>query len=100
MSRKIIVKPKLTDAGFPVHSRFYQQAHRKADVAEKARFPKGYERMKKVDKNLPARQLAGKNSKSGMIFVSAKVPKSLRKEVAYHESVESKAIKKARSKKR
>jgi|HubBroStandDraft_1064217.scaffolds.fasta_scaffold57378_3 hypothetical protein len=45
--------------------------------------------MKRVDNSLPNGELSGKNTESGEIFVSAKVPKKYREEVAFHESRES-----------
>ena len=98
--KKYVVKPKLTDKGFPTHNSHYHSAHTKTDKMEKAKFPKGYEKMKRVDAKLPKNELAGKNLKSGKIEVSRKVPKQYRKEVAFHERTESKLIKKMSGKKR
>jgi len=88
----------ITDEGFPIHpsKRKYERAHEKADKAEKKAFPEGYEEMKKVDAKLGKHELAGKNTKTGKIEVSKKVPPKLRKEVALHEKVESKALKKTK----
>jgi hypothetical protein len=85
----------LYDSGFPTHSRSYQRAHTKANIAEKATFgDSGFNAMKKVDAGLKKHELAGKNTKTGKIEVSAKVPKKYRAEVALHEEVESKALRK------
>ena len=47
-----------------------------------------------MDETIPDDELIGKNSKSGKITVSKKVPKKLRAEVAFHEKVESKKLRK------
>ncbi len=85
---------ELNDSGFPVDTPEYLKAHHEANKAEKEQYPKGYEKMKSVDAKLSKHELAGKNLKSGKIEVSAKVPKKLRAEVALHEEVESKALRK------
>ena len=83
----------IEEKGFPTAEKDYEDAHKHADILEKKKYPKGYEKLKKIDNNLPKRQLAGKNLPSGKIEVSKKVPKSLRKEVAFHERVENKYLK-------
>ena len=83
---------RIKDKGFPRNQKGYEKAHEKADKVEKAKYPSGYEKMKKVDNRLPKKELAGKNTKSGKIEVSKKVPPSLRKEVSLHERTESKAL--------
>lgn len=79
--------------GFPTSSGEYKTAHAEADNAEKKKFPKGYNELKKIDKRIGKNELVGKNTRSGNILVEKKVPKKMRKEVAYHEKVENKAIK-------
>lgn len=87
------LKDKLTDKGFPTHSKEYKKAHAKANEAEKHRFGKeNFERLGKTIKSIPKHELLGKNTKKGDIEVSKKVPKKYRKEVAYHEKVESKNL--------
>lgn len=83
---------KLERKGFPTDKKKYPEAHEAADKKEKKKFGKGYEKMKKVDDKLKKGELAGKNFKSGKIEVSKKVPKNLRKEVAYHEKIENKIL--------
>lgn len=83
-------------SGFPTSNPHYQSAHEQADKAEKKKYPSGYAKMKRVDASLPENELAGKNLKSGKIEVSEKVPKPLRKEVAYHEKVENQRLKEYR----
>lgn len=85
---------ELNDKGFPTHSPKYASAHEKANKVEKKAYPKGYKEMQKVDRKLSKHELAGKNERSGKIEVSKKVPKHLREEVALHEKVENKAIRK------
>lgn len=91
------VKSRLIAKNFPTSSKFYKTAHEKADKKEKTKYPKGYEEMKKVDRKVmkkDKKELAGKNLKSGKIEVNKIVPKKLRKEVAYHEKIENREIKK------
>jgi hypothetical protein len=82
--------------GFPTSSKRYKEAHELANKKEKAKYPSGYEKMKKVDAKLKPNELAGKSTKLGEVIVSYKVPKGLRKEVAYHERVENKELTKRR----
>lgn len=91
MAKTKIVK-RLSNKGFPQASKFYQEAHRQADKAEKAKFPSGYEAMKKIDAKIPKGELAGKNLANGKIEVSAKVPAKYRAEVAFHEKQEHQNI--------
>lgn len=86
---------KLTDRGFPTHSKRYDYAHKEANKAEKKKYPKGYEDLKQLDRGLSDKhELIGKNTKAGKIEVSKKVPKKYRDEVAYHEKVENKILRK------
>ena len=89
------LKPKIKDKGFPTdQGKSYRSAHEQADIKEKAAYSNGYAAMKKIDAELPKGELAGKNTKSGKIEVSAKVPRSLRREVAFHEKTENKILRK------
>jgi hypothetical protein len=91
------LKSKLTDKGFPEHpnKKAYLSAHEQADKAEKKKFgEKNYVAMQKVDSKLPRNELSGKNTRSGKIEVSRKVPPKYRSEVAYHEKVENKILRK------
>lgn len=86
---------KLMDKGYPEHTKEYKYAHEKAVKAEKRKYGKTqFKKMSKVDSKLSKHELAGKNLKSGKIEVSKKVPKKFRGEVAYHEKVESKILRK------
>ena len=87
--RSYHLEKKIARKGFPTASKFYESSHKAADVQEKKDHPKGYEKMKKVDSALPEDELAGKNTRSGRIDVSRKVPRPLRAEVAEHEAVEN-----------
>jgi hypothetical protein len=95
-----IVNGFISRAGFPESSPFYKSAHEMADRKEKAKYPKGYEKLKKFDQSVPAGKMIGHNTKSGKISVSSKVPKKLRAEVAFHELTESKEIKRLSRKRR
>lgn len=95
-----VVKGYVSRKGFPEDSHYYKNAHSEADKAEKKAFPKGYQALKKLDNKVPEGKMIGHNSKSGKISVSDKVPKKYRTEVALHERVESKAIKRLSKKKR
>ena len=92
MNYKVV--KELKDKGFPTHAKKYHSAHEEADKKEKKKFGKNYESMKKIDSKLGKHELAGKNFRSGKIEVSSKVPKKYRKEVAYHEEIENKILKK------
>lgn len=86
------LKSKLTDSGYPTHSKKYKTAHEEASKDEKKDFPRGYEKLKKMDYNAGKHELLGKHIKSGEIEVSKKVPPKLRKEVAFHEHDEKKRM--------
>ena len=84
----------IKDEGFPTHDKRYAEAHEAADKAEKKKYPTGYEKLKKIVRKTSKGQLLGKSTKSGAVDVSEKVPKKLRPEVAYHEKVENKSLRK------
>ena len=90
---------KLSDHGYPYHSKYYKTAHEEASKAEKKKFPKGYEELKKDERNLGKHELMGKNLRSGKIEVESKF-KKYGKEIAYHEQQEAKNIKRLERKKR
>jgi hypothetical protein len=84
---------QLSSKGFPTHDPKYKTAHEETSRKEKAKFPKkDYERLKHLDEKIPKGELIGKNTKKGEIKVSKKVPKDLRKEVAWHEKEENKRL--------
>ena len=84
---------KLTDSGFPTHSGQYREAHREANRAEKKKFgEKSFDALEKIAKKAGSHELIGKNTKSGKIEVEKKVPKALREEVAFHEKIENKIL--------
>ncbi len=87
------LKKKIARKGFPTSNKNYKEAHEEASNAEKKKYPSGYKKLKKLDKEVPEGELIGKNTKSGKIEVSKKVPEKERNEVAFHEKYESKAIK-------
>jgi rubrerythrin len=95
------VVKELKAKGWPTANKRYEEAHEIADKKEKQKFgSKSYDYMKKVDSKLKKGQLAGKNTKTGKIEVSSKVPKKFRPEVAAHERTEYKELKKLANKKK
>lgn len=90
---------KLSDHGYPTHSRYYKSAHEEASKSEKKKFPKGYDELKKAERHLGKHELMGKNLRSGKIEVEKKF-KKYGKEIAYHEQQEHKNIKRLERKKR
>lgn len=84
--------------GFPLTDKKYKTSHEEADIAEKKKYPKGYKELKNIDEKISKNQLIGKNTKTGKIEVSKKVPKKLRNEVAFHEKVENKNINRLKKK--
>lgn len=95
---KIFVN-KLSDHGYPTHSRYYKSSHEEASKAEKKKYPKGYEILKKEERHLGKHELMGTNKRSGKIEIERKY-KNHAKEIEYHESQESKNIKRLERKKR
>jgi hypothetical protein len=93
MPIKYKLEKKVPRKGFPTSNKEYHEAHSEADAREKKKYPKGYKTVAKNDKKTPYTELLGTNTPSGKIIVSARVPKANREEIAYHEQVESKAIK-------
>ena len=81
---------KITRKKDPYDRKVIRESHVKADAAEKKRYPKGYKKLKKLDAKLGKHELAGEHYATGKVEISKKVPKKLRKEVAYHERVEYK----------
>ncbi len=89
------VEPRLSDKGFPTHSKGYKAAHREANKEEKAKFgEKPFKELEKYVQKAKKHELIGKNTKSGKIEVESKIPRALRSEVALHEKVENKALRK------
>lgn len=85
-----ILMDKIKDKGFPTHSRSYKTAHTEANREEKRAFgAKQYKQLDKLDRKLPKHELAGKNTKSGKIEVSKKLPAKYDKEISFHEMVEN-----------
>lgn len=85
---------KINDKGFPTSSKHYETAHKAASKAEKEKYPKGYQELKKYDETAGKNgQSVGKNTKSGKIIVSGRVPKRFDREIAFHERTESRKIK-------
>ena len=93
-SEKYHLENKLDDKGFPQNQKRYASAHEQADKVEKKKYPKGYEKLKKIDRKLGKNELIGKNTKSGKIEVSKKAPRNLRPEIATHERTENRILRK------
>lgn len=89
---------KITRKANPYKHKLVRESHVKADQLEKARYPKGYERLKKLERSLGKHEFLGEHTSKGKIEISKKVPKQLRKEVAYHEKQEYKQELKRRRK--
>ena len=86
----------IEDKGYPTNSPKYHRAHCKANAQEKKKFgKKHFEQLNKIIReNIPTHQLAGTH-KRGIIEVSKKIParpKWMRKEVRYHELIETEAM--------
>ena len=75
----------------PYKNKVTLSAHKKADIAEKKKFPSGYKSLKKNDQKLKKHEFIGENSaKDNTIEISKKLPKKYRKEVIFHEKIELK----------
>lgn len=84
---------KLTDKGFPVHTKGYKAAHEAANKAEKKAYgKKAFDAVEKIAKNEGKHELIGKNSRSGKLEVAKKVPTKYRSEIAFHEEKENKIL--------
>lgn len=94
------VVKNLKEKGWPTANKHYKEAHEKADAAEKKKYGKSYGYMKKVDSSLKRGELAGKNTKTGKIEISKKVPSKYRQEVAMHEKREYAILKQENNKRR
>jgi len=88
---KIKMVKKLTDKGFPVHNKHYETAHRYASKIEKKKFPKGYEKLKKLEHKLGKHELMAKSTKSGKTEMERKY-KPFKNEFQLHEKKENKKI--------
>jgi hypothetical protein len=98
-SYKVVSKLKAKKKEFPLSSKKYSKANSEADVIEKKQHPRGYKSLKRVDKGLKKGEILGHVSKKGDLYVSKKVPKHLRKEVAEHDKNERRIILSSKNKK-
>lgn len=89
---------KIPKKGYPTANPRYHDSHVGADRDEKRNYPKGYERLKKLDNKIPSNELIGKHTKAGKIEISKKVPKKDRPEVVFHEVDETKRMNKRKKK--
>jgi hypothetical protein len=77
----------ISSRGYPVSSKKYPEAHRKADKAELKEYgTKRWDEVEKVAEDVPEKELAG--SHNDKLIVSKKVPERLRGQVLYHEKKE------------
>lgn len=91
MTKKVKYKTvkKLPERKYPLQDKRYGAANELANEEEKKKYgDKKFKRTLKVDRKLPKGQVAGHFNRKGKIYVSKKVPKDLREEVAYHDEVE------------
>ena len=96
----IKIKTKITATkSYPLNQTKFLTAHQEASKAEKKKFPKGYEKLKKLVYKCKPDELLGHETKGGHIEIEKKVPKSLRKEVVFHEKTEHKNLKRLSKKK-
>lgn len=79
---------KITRKHDPYKNKIVRESHRIADKLEKAKYPHGYNTLKRIGNNLGKHELLGEHTRTGAVEISAKVPKKLRREVAYHERIE------------
>lgn len=90
---KIKLMKKLTDKGFPTHSKRYAYAHEEADKVEKKKYPSGYKKLRKEERGISKHELIGKNTRSGKIEVESKFKKN-KSEIALHERTENNILRK------
>jgi hypothetical protein len=91
---KIKMVNKIKETGFPTSSKNYLSAHEQANKAEKKKFPKGYEVLKKeVRKVAKKHDPLATNTKTGEIKVEKKY-KKYKNELTFHEKTENKILRK------
>ena len=93
MKTKIV--KKLSDKDSLIGKPGYSKANSEADVAEKRRYPKGYAKLKKAEKSMGKHEVMGKLTGKGRDTVAVEkrfTPEA--KEIAYHDAVERKVLKK------
>ena len=87
---KIKITNRISNKGYPISSKCYRHAHRKANKEEKEQY--GKQRFNKlntiINKIIPNNELAGKHTKSGIIQLSSKIPKQYRNQIKFHELIE------------
>lgn len=92
-SYKTIATIHIQDMEPFIDSKNYKLAHNEADYWEDKVFPNGFSKLEKLFNHIPKTELLGANNEKAELFVSEKVPIQYRKEVCYHEWVESLARK-------
>ena len=91
-SYKVVPKLEAKKSRFPLSSKKYSKANSEADAIEKKKPAKSYKSLKRVDKSLKKGEILGHVSKKGDLYVSKRVPKHLRKEMAEHDKNERRII--------
>ena len=92
---KIIIKNKLSDKNSLIKKKGYSKANSEADIIEKKKYPKGYKQLKKDESKLGKHEIMGK-IKGKNIEVEKKF-KPYAKEIALHDEVEKKRLRKERN---
>lgn len=101
MPTKYKTKSKLTKSkGYPITNKNFSKANEEADIIEKKKYPKGYQKLKKLDKKLNKNEIMAHVPKKGKILVSKVVPKKLREEAAQHDADERTVLKRLSKKKK
>ncbi len=93
---KVKIVKKLKEKGYPTSSPYYGDAHKEADVKEKKRFPKGYEKIEKT--HFKKDELAATHDKKGNVKIEKRFSKD-KKELVFHEKQELKNDNRMRKKK-
>jgi hypothetical protein len=90
----IKVKPvlKAKPKSYPENEKNFDKANRFASKKEKKKYPKGFKQLDKIDRSLPNDEILGHVNQKGDVSFSKKVPKNLRKEVAFHEKMERRRL--------
>lgn len=103
MTHGYIVKKRIKDTGWPVHtksghvSKRWEKAHPAANKAAKRKFgSKAAKEIATIVKRTPKGELLGKHTRSGKIIISSRVPKRLRPAIVLHERTEHRLMSKGR----
>ncbi len=85
-----IIVPQILKYSYPVDSRLYRNAHRRASRWEKKKF--GFRRYRElmyvIGNVIPKGELAGSHDKAGNTYISVKVPQRYWEQIEFHEQME------------